>query len=158
MTRSAYRLTDVSARLYGSFALVLGLLLLFVTFSHLNFQRLVAADRLNVHTYKVLLTAHQVSRSLENINAGMRGFLISGNPGFLRFYQNARDDFEARFDALQHLTSDRKIQQDRLRNLRIRHKAWLQSEIEPLIVSRRIMRDNTQGLRFVGADTGAAVR
>src|ERR1700712_1254892 len=67
-----------------------------------------------IHTYKVLQNVQLLKDSMVDQETGVRGYLISGNRGFLGPCVSGQSDFNAAFDEARRLTADNPAQQARL--------------------------------------------
>ncbi|WP_395020005.1 methyl-accepting chemotaxis protein [Dongia sp.] len=66
------------------------------------------------HTYVVLGEIDTMVGAMVNQETGVRGYLVSGDTGFLEPYNNGKKQFDASFEKLKHETSDNAEQQARL--------------------------------------------
>jgi len=66
------------------------------------------------HTYTVLDQIDAMVGAMVNQETGVRGYLVSGDTGFLDPYKNGRVQFDKAFAEVQSLTSDNATQQARL--------------------------------------------
>ena len=121
----------ISTRLYGGFFLVVGLLIILQTNSYFNFSSLEQAMGLNAHSFEVLGEADQMLTSLLNIEAGQRGFELTGNDSSLAPLTAGKKAFQQHYDKVKSLTSDNPAQQERLNKLEALQREWLTAGIEP---------------------------
>ena len=71
-----------------------------------------------VHTYEVIGKISQVQTSMEQIESGGRGYLLTGQKEYLSPYHTGIDSVGTGLDELQSLTADNPIQQGRLEKVR----------------------------------------
>jgi PAS domain S-box-containing protein len=100
----------------------IGLLSLLIVFnavtSYRHTRELQEAANWVGHTHEVLAALQQLISTIKGAEANQRGFLITGDPKYLKPYNDALEGYEktlARFEAL---TSDNSYQQERIRRLR----------------------------------------
>ncbi|MGK5024272.1 methyl-accepting chemotaxis protein [Janthinobacterium sp. RB2R34] len=127
----------IGARLYLAFGAIIVMLVTLVTIAEINFNRLTAANAINVHTYEVLGEASGVLESLINIETGQRGFSLTGHEASLEPYNEGKKTFNQRLAKLRDLTSDNPAQQQRIKELSEAEQKWLADAIEPAIALRR---------------------
>ncbi len=90
-------------------------------------------NRWVVHTYDVIGKINEVAGSLEQIESGGRGYLLTGRKDYLAPYQTGIDTVFTELDELQRLTADNPIQQtrvERVRSLVNRAIAYLHDKID----------------------------
>jgi signal transduction histidine kinase/DNA-binding response OmpR family regulator/CHASE3 domain sensor protein len=76
------------------------------------------------HSQRVIGQASEVSRLSADMEAGMRGYLLSGDEAFLAPYLVAKPKLEVELASLERLVEDNEIQRDRLRRARGAQKQW----------------------------------
>jgi CHASE3 domain sensor protein len=103
-----------------SFLLLTSLVVVNASASFWNIRTLAATNRLTIHTHEVLKRIEETLSLLKDAETGQRGFLITGEPRYLRPYEDAAAGIRQRFDVLRELTADNASQQartDRLERL-----------------------------------------
>ena len=85
---------------------------------------LLSALRWVEHTERVLGKANEVARLASDMEAGVRGYLISGELSFLHPYDLARSRLGAGMGSLQELVKDSPAQLDRLRHISALQLQW----------------------------------
>ncbi|MCB5185877.1 response regulator [Methylobacillus gramineus] len=98
------------------------------------------------HTERVIGKANEIAKLTIDLESGMRGFLISGDEGFLSPYQLGKPKLQAEIATLIELVSDNPVQVDRLKRIMEQEAQWgvyAQSVIE---------------LRRQGKDYASAIR
>jgi methyl-accepting chemotaxis protein len=131
----------IGPRLYAGFALVVALLALLVSLAYSNFTSLENANRMNVHTYQVMIEADAILENLLNIETGQRGYLLSGNESSLQPTVGGKHGIDKHLAAARLLTADNPAQQKRLDTLEQIQKEWLSTVIDPSIAARRAAGD-----------------
>ena len=101
-------LTSLSIRmkLFVSFAIVIAISAI-ASIVAINATSVVKqASGWNDHTYKVLLVVKNLGAAIVDQETGMRGFLVSGDKGFLEPYDAGKVSFETELATIKELTSD----------------------------------------------------
>jgi CheY-like chemotaxis protein/CHASE3 domain sensor protein len=88
---------------------------------------------------RVIGTANEISRLSANMEAGMRGYLLSGDESFLTPYTVAAPRIDAQLQALARLVDGNEMQGDRVRRIANMQKQWQQYAAE--MVNRRRQND-----------------
>jgi signal transduction histidine kinase/CheY-like chemotaxis protein/CHASE3 domain sensor protein len=76
------------------------------------------------NSQRVIGQANEVSRLSADMEAGMRGYVISGDESFLGPYLLASPRVEAELQELEQLVGDNPVQADRLHRVRAAQKEW----------------------------------
>ncbi len=147
---SLSRLT-ISARLSAAFGLIVAILIALITTAKVSQDKQVAAQEMNIHTYKVLDEASTMLSSLINIETGARGYMITGTDAFLEPYNAGRDAFQAHWSEIKELTSDNPSQQRRIDELKSTLGSWLAQAIEPGIALRREVEAGSKAMDAIVA-------
>ncbi|HJV65453.1 MAG TPA: CHASE3 domain-containing protein [Geomonas sp.] len=127
----------IGKKLYAGFIAVNAIVVALVVIAYLNFSALGDANKMNVHTYKVLDNINNLLTALVNMETGERGYAITGNDNFLDPFHAGRRDFQKNFDEVKELTSDNPRQQERLARLQQMKESWVSVDVEPTIALRR---------------------
>ncbi|KAE8235271.1 hypothetical protein A4X03_0g9842, partial [Tilletia caries] len=108
----------------GAFALVIAISVIVnvLSWSSLSFQQ--TANRWTVHTYEVLEQVDAIVAAMVDRETGVRGYLLSGDEGFLAPYTAGTENYQKAFDTVVKLTSDNATQQKRLAELDAMVKGW----------------------------------
>ncbi len=88
------------------------------------------------HSQRVIGDANQVSKLSADMEAGMRGYLISGDSAFLAPYQAAKPRIEAELQAMLEEVSDNPQQTARLRKVQSAQHLWEQFAAEAIEMRR----------------------
>ncbi|ALK98339.1 chemotaxis protein CheY [Massilia sp. WF1] len=76
------------------------------------------------HSERVIGRANEVSRMSADMEAGMRGYLLSGDDGFMAPYLEAKPKIDAELNALAKMVEDNPTQADRVRRIRLAQQEW----------------------------------
>ncbi len=82
--------------------------------TYLNARNLLDRNGMVVHTYQVISRIDDVFSSLDEIESGARGFLLTGKPDYLQPYHTGLNAVGAEIEALRKLTSDNPLQQNNI--------------------------------------------
>ena len=137
--------------LYRSFGLLLALLLFMVGLSLYNFRLLGQAAAYSTRSYQTLLESEALLQSLLNMETGVRGFLVTGEPQFLDPYDSGRADFQVHLAKTNELLANTPAQVVRLQELQRLEDRWLNTMIVPAIAQRRDAPDVTTALSVATA-------
>ncbi|PQV65088.1 PAS domain S-box-containing protein [Abditibacterium utsteinense] len=105
-------------------SLALGTLCVLMSLTYLNFRRLQAANRWNVHSYQVLDEIAVANAVLKEEESQLRGFAFTGDRQFLRSALGKADSGSKALGALRSLTADRQEQQKRLKKITVEYGRW----------------------------------
>jgi PAS domain S-box-containing protein len=107
-------------------AVILPLVLLMVLAGVLLWQieRLVNAGQWVDHTEEVLAQAYNVRTLLSDMEAGHRGYLLTGNTQFLDSYTQAAPELDPSFESLRSMVSDNPSQVERLAGIQSLSVRW----------------------------------
>nr|WP_051035360.1 GAF domain-containing protein [Crinalium epipsammum] len=142
-------------RIATGFGLTSGILLLVGGFSYSSINQLIHASRLVAHTHEVLEGLESVISRLKDVETGQRGYVLTGDEGYLEPYTTAIPLIQQDIRQLRSLTNDNLQQQQQL------------DRLEPLIGRRvdllgtPVQLRKTQGfdaaLRFIKTGQGRQV-
>ncbi|HJV33836.1 CHASE3 domain-containing protein, partial [Geomonas sp.] len=127
----------IGKKLYAGFIAENAIVVALVLIAYLNFSALGDANKMNVHTYKVLDNVQNLLTALVNMETGERGYAITGNENFLEPLKAGKSDFQKNFDEVKQLTSDNPRQQERLAKLQQMKESWVSVDVDPTIALRR---------------------
>jgi CHASE3 domain sensor protein len=99
------------------FLLLTGVVVANACASFWNIRTLAITNRLTVHTHEVLTQIEETLSLLKDAETGQRGYLITGEPRYLRPYEDAAAGIHQRFKRLRELTADNTSQQARTETL-----------------------------------------
>ncbi|MEH1874314.1 CHASE3 domain-containing protein [Nostoc sp.] len=127
---------SLKRRLATAIALPFGLMLLLAGATLWQITRLLLAMQWVDHTDQVIAQANYTQRLLVDMETGIRGYLLSGEPKFLEPYQQASPLINPALNRLNNLVVDNPRQTQNLTQLRSRYEQWAHTAL-PLIVLRR---------------------
>lgn len=100
------------------FVICVIILLSVVYFSFRNSQKFVDSSTMVAHTHEVMYEFEQVLSASVDMESGLRGYLVGGNPVYLDSYEAARKNVWKHVDKVKTLTGDNKAQQQNIETLR----------------------------------------
>jgi diguanylate cyclase (GGDEF)-like protein/PAS domain S-box-containing protein len=95
----------------------LGLLVILAASGYFSGRRYLEASEWVTHTFEVTEAIDAVLSSVQEVENGQRGFLLSGDPAFLGGYAAARAALPAELEHLRALSRDNPVQQGRIEKL-----------------------------------------
>ena len=98
-------------------ALIVGIAVIvaaLISFTQRSTESSKAAAALELHSVQVMLETQRLLSTLQDVETGERGFLLTGNDTFLEPYNRGRAEAAGRYSALQDLTVDSPLQQRNL--------------------------------------------
>jgi signal transduction histidine kinase/DNA-binding response OmpR family regulator/CHASE3 domain sensor protein len=98
------------------------------------------------HSQRVIGAANGASRLVVDMESGMRGYLLSGDEGFLGPYLLAAPRIDAELQSLETLVADNRLQHERVRRIANMQKQWQQFATE-MIARRRQHEDVVDQVR-----------
>ncbi len=110
-----------------------------VTF--ISTQSLLESGRMVNHTHIVIEEAMLIFGSGEDMETGMRGYLLAGKEGFLEPYTNGYKGFTERIGELKNTVSDNPAQVTLLEEIEQNINSWKRDVTEPAIQLRRTIGD-----------------
>ncbi|MDR3469471.1 MAG: CHASE3 domain-containing protein [Xanthobacteraceae bacterium] len=84
-----------------------------------------ATGKMTVHTYEVLEQLNEIVSGMVNSETGVRGYLVSGETGFLAPLEGGQKQYSAAVAKVGSLTSDNPAQQKRLELVKQNASEWL---------------------------------
>jgi PAS domain S-box-containing protein len=100
-------------------------------------NRLLTTSALVDHTDQVIAQADETQRLLIDMETGMRGYLVAGNPLFLEPYTRAGGEIEPAFADLNQLVADNPAQQQRLAATHAIYLEWAQYARDVIALRQR---------------------
>ncbi|MEX0652810.1 MAG: CHASE3 domain-containing protein [Phycisphaeraceae bacterium] len=107
----------VENNITAGFAAALFLVAVIGIVSYASIRDFAGDSRLNEHTRQVITTVAELASHIKDVDAGARGFVITGDETFLEPYHAAAAHVLPKYAQLQSLTVDNPEQQDRLAEL-----------------------------------------
>lgn len=109
------------------------------------------------HTHKVIGMAKNIQILAVDMETGMRGYLLSGSPGFLEPYQQGTNQFSKQIEELKQVVSDNPTQVQLLDDIHSTLSQWQSKVADPQIALRtEIGNSNTMNdiAKLVGEAKG----
>src|ERR1700752_17914 len=108
---------SVGTKLAAGFGLVLIIFVIVGAVSYYSTTQLIAASDLRKHTYDVLGHLNDALSSLQDVETGQRGYLLTGEENYLEPYQSALPRIDDDLRQVKTLTTDNPRQQQRIDSL-----------------------------------------
>jgi len=118
---------------------------------------LLSALRWVEHTESVIGKSNEVTSLMVDMQAGMRGFMITSDDAFLTPYRTARPQITAELALLREKVVDNQVQVDRLARIESMHAQWL-DYTETAIALRRTNGDYVTLVRSRGLQDFSEIR
>jgi CHASE3 domain sensor protein len=106
-------------------------------FVYRNLGQVESAEKMVVHTYKVIDTFKSVESFVERMSGVKRGWLMTGDPQALENYRAAVKDFDETVAEGQRLVSDNPVQVARFDKISELQKEWVKSSAERYVELRK---------------------
>lgn len=119
-------------KMYAGFGAIITILLVLVFLAFASFSQMSEANRQRAHTYEMLVETHALREGLINMDTGARGFVITGEEGFLPSLFLGHTNFLKHWDLALKLSEDQPIQTSRLRKLKEEYLLWVDNYFKPL--------------------------
>ncbi|WP_051718839.1 sensor histidine kinase [Hymenobacter sp. IS2118] len=110
--------SKIDSKILGGLVLAVGILLLTAGASFWSIRGLRVQTKQVEHTYQVMQEVVNVTAVLKDAQAGVRGYLLTGDTAYLQPYSMATGQLPASLRRLDELTADNSIQRQRLDSLR----------------------------------------
>jgi methyl-accepting chemotaxis protein WspA len=111
---AAKRIIKVDQMVPLGFGIVFLLMVFLAIFTRSKMNHLVATTNLVAHTYKVEAYLKSLEKSLVDAETGQRGFILTGETGFLQPYNDSHQEIESTFKQLKLEIQDNPLQVERL--------------------------------------------
>ena len=102
----------------GAFLLAMIILSALAFVSYRTTQRLLNAEASTIHTYDVIETLDDILYDVTRVESATRGFILSGDQGYLDDYSEGRSEIEPELQDFQQLIADNPVQQQLLAEFR----------------------------------------
>jgi methyl-accepting chemotaxis protein len=144
---------SLSGKLYGAFIVLVGLMF---AIGGLNYRMIATIqDRSGwaEHTYQVMDGLTGMTAALVDQEAGIRGYLMTGQESFLTPYHDGRIRFAESIAAVRKLTSDNPAQQTRLDDVQAASDLWRNeiAEKEIALMANAASREAARAIEISGA-------
>lgn len=104
-----------------------------------NSKRIMDANAKNEFTHEVIENLLGVRENLMNIETGERGFLLRGDDSYLAPYNEGKERVQKHLDKVTELTASNPVIVEELRLFNAHYRTWLNSVVDPLIDSKRLV-------------------
>jgi methyl-accepting chemotaxis protein WspA len=146
---------SLKSKLSIGFGAIVAVLLLLLGFAYNNFSRLQEARDWDRHTLEVLLETDKISTSMLQVQASVRGYLLTGDEGLLSMVETEHGRARQHLQRTIDLTRDNSAQQGRLLQLMPILDNWMTNAVHPQIAMRR--RAGAAGLTAVAGQVDSTV-
>ena len=138
MSKAKFSLSGSRSDTWSVLGLVVGLTFFLVSgiVAYFNIQGVRESDQAIRHTHAVLIALDELLSTAQDGETGQRGYLLTGNQGYLEPYNNAVAMMPVRLKNLATLTSDNETQQTNLLRLK-RHVEAKFAELQETIRLRQ---------------------
>ncbi|MDM5177187.1 methyl-accepting chemotaxis protein [Massilia sp. DJPM01] len=133
--------TDLSIKnkLFLGFGGIVAIILFLLILAYNNFSKMSDANRWDRHTLEVLLETNKIATSVLEIQAEVRGYLLTGEERFLSPQVDEEKSLLENVQRALRLTADNPAQNARIRKLDAMTGTWLKTVIRPMIAKRRAL-------------------
>ncbi|WP_114286119.1 CHASE3 domain-containing protein [Candidatus Halocynthiibacter alkanivorans] len=125
--------------------------------SFISLRQIKELDGWTDHTHVVLEHANTMLAAVVDQETGMRGFLVSGDEGFLEPYIGGQEVFQNQLAFLLETTSDNPAQQERLKRVGAAEAKWRETIAEPQIALMRVFSTREQARASEASGAGKAL-
>jgi len=146
---------SLKSKLSIGFGAIVAVLLLLLGFAYNNFSRLQEARDWDRHTLEVLLETDKIATSMLQVQASVRGYLLTGDEGLLATVETEHGRARQHLQRTIDLTRDNSAQQGRLLQLMPVLDNWMTNAVQPQIAMRR--RAGAAGLTAVEGQVDSTV-
>ncbi|TQK10630.1 methyl-accepting chemotaxis protein [Herbaspirillum sp. SJZ107] len=146
---------SLKSKLSIGFGAIVAIILLLLGFAYNNFSRLQEARDWDRHTLEVLLETDKIATSMLQVQASVRGYLLTGNDGLLATVEAEHARARQHLQRAIELTRDNNAQQGRLQQLTPILENWMTNSVHPQIATRR--RTGAAGLTAVAGQVDTTV-
>lgn len=105
-------------QLWTGYGLALLILVTVVALGYLQAKQVEHSNQRVSHTHEVMGRLEGLLIELVDAETGQRGYLLTGEPGYLEPYHRGKRQFPGEIEELQELTSDNPRQQKRIQSLK----------------------------------------
>lgn len=151
---------SVRTKLMLAFGIILAVIATVIAIALFSFDRAKAAGERTEVTYKIIVEVEQIRISLANMQAGVRGYALSGDEVFLGPFEEGQKQFAELAADLKRLLADTPEQLARVRLLEEQLAEWQNNTVVPMMSIREQINtglDIMQSMEgFVRRGTGRA--
>jgi len=128
---------SIKSKLSIGIGAIVAIILLLLGFAYNNFSRLQDARDWDRHTLEVLLETDKIATSMLQVQASVRGYMLTGNDGLLAAVEAEHANARRHLQRALELTRDNSAQQARLGQLTPMLDGWMVNSVNPQIAMRR---------------------
>lgn len=129
--------------------LAIFLIIILITTIYISINSLLDSARWVQHTEKVIAHGHELTEELINMETGMRGFLITGNPEFLEPFDKGLSKFSSKIEDTRILVSDNPKQVANLDEINAIAMRWINDVVKVEIRERRKLKEGTKDFEYL---------
>lgn len=96
-----------------------------------------AIDFITDHDIEVHNLANQIEKTVIDMSAGQRGYVITGDDRYLEPYANGKNEWSADFERLYGMVADNPDQQRKLEGIKSEIQRWIDTAGDPTIAYKR---------------------
>jgi methyl-accepting chemotaxis protein WspA len=148
---------SIKHKLLAGFGAILAIILVLLGLVWNNFHHLTEASNWDRHTLEVLNETNQITTSLLQIQASMRGFMLTGNEDLVGPIEKEEAIGREHLQRATVLTADNPVQQTRLLRLAPMVMKWIDGVVEPLIAKRRLLSKSAGATPHVVSEEDVAI-
>jgi methyl-accepting chemotaxis protein len=127
---------SINARLIAAFSSVVAILIALITVATVSQSKQSEAQRMNVHTYKVVEHVNLLEDAIVSMRSGIRAFLLTGLDESLQPMNAGRESYEKHLGELRELIQNAQVR-EHLDVLDQQQQEWIKQTVEPAIEFRR---------------------
>ncbi|HEX4880657.1 MAG TPA: methyl-accepting chemotaxis protein [Limnobacter sp.] len=134
-------LNTISAKFSASMVAVIFMGVLVGGTGIYNSQKIMEANAKNDFTHQVIETVMGIKENLVSIESGERGYLLRGDEAYLAPYHEGKQRVAEQLQKAMELTAHNQIVTERLRMFNAHYKKWLDTVVDPLVESRKMLNE-----------------
>ncbi|PCH76685.1 MAG: hypothetical protein COB98_05445 [Flavobacteriaceae bacterium] len=138
--------TRISSPLIFGFSIIIVLVTTVIAVSLLHSKKITEVEKRIFHTHQILNNLKNIETSLLDLESGQRGYIITGDLGYLESHSQMLRNFDMKIEGLKKLASDNNPQLLRIEKLK------------NLIDSKVVLLNNTIAIRIEKGFTAAKKR
>ena len=151
---------SVRNKLMLAFGIILVIIVSVIAIALFSFDRAKSATARTEVTYKAITEVEQIRIALANMQAGVRGYALSGDEAFLQPYEAGQQQFEALVADLKGIFSEAAEQRARVGTLEQQVASWQNDTVVPMMTIREQVNNGLDIMQsmeaFVRRGTGRA--
>ena len=136
----------IGKKLGFGYGIVLVLMLVVSTVTYNSIKSLIETTGWVDHTHEVIAVGKSVSGSMVDMETGLRGFMVTGDEGYLDPYFNGNKTFDKLIQEGPELTSDNPTQVARWKEVEGLKVDWINKWAKPVIAKRKEIAKGTTSI------------